>query len=376
MVSSSTTGRTEGQESNISKISAMFPTTFSAVIFVAYMALFVNQGILVTSTKDENNEYHYNTTTVVLFTECLKLVLAICLYLRENTFSSMFTEILNNKRVFVLYFVPAGLYCLYNNLQFVNLAVYDPTTYYLLLQFRVVVTGIIFQFLFNRVLSSKQWFSLLLLTLGCVIKHLKQDVTMKDLVSFGGESVSFNIGKNILLMLVQIFCSCFAGVYNEYLLKGKEGSVSIWVQNIFMYCDSIVCNLFMLSCIGGISRAFSASSLQSIFQVKVIAIILNYAAIGIVTSLFLMNLNSILKTFASALELMFTAVLCWIIFDIQIDIFTIVAIGVVSYAVYMYSTNPVINTSCVQEKKLKRKQSELDTNFRDDFNSEENEDII
>jgi len=27
----------------------------------------------------------------------------------------------------------------------VNLANYDPTTYYLLLQFRVVVTGIIFQ---------------------------------------------------------------------------------------------------------------------------------------------------------------------------------------------------------------------------------------
>lgn len=43
------------------------------------------------------------------------------------------------------YFVPAGLYCLYNNLQFENLANYDPTTYYLLLQFRVVVTGVVFQ---------------------------------------------------------------------------------------------------------------------------------------------------------------------------------------------------------------------------------------
>ena len=47
--------------------------------------------------------------------------------------------------VLLFYFVPAGLYCLYNNLQFVNLAAYDPTTYYLLLQFRVVVTGVVFQ---------------------------------------------------------------------------------------------------------------------------------------------------------------------------------------------------------------------------------------
>ncbi|KAJ4447125.1 hypothetical protein ANN_09126 [Periplaneta americana] len=47
--------------------------------------------------------------------------------------------------VMMLYFVPAFLYCLYNNLAFVNLSAFDPTTYYLLLQFRVVVTGIVFQ---------------------------------------------------------------------------------------------------------------------------------------------------------------------------------------------------------------------------------------
>ena len=47
--------------------------------------------------------------------------------------------------VLALYFVPAFMYCLYNNLTFVNLEAYDPTTYFLLLQFRVVVTGVIFQ---------------------------------------------------------------------------------------------------------------------------------------------------------------------------------------------------------------------------------------
>jgi solute carrier family 35 (UDP-sugar transporter), member A1/2/3 len=48
----------------------------------------------------------------------------------------------------MLYFVPAFMYCLYNNLAFVNLATFDPTTYYLLLQFRVVITGIVFQVCF------------------------------------------------------------------------------------------------------------------------------------------------------------------------------------------------------------------------------------
>ncbi len=43
----------------------------------------------------------------------------------------------------------------------------------------------------------------------------------------------------------------------------------------------------------------------------VLLLIVNNAALGIVVSLFLRKLNSILKTFASALELMFTAVLSW-----------------------------------------------------------------
>jgi drug/metabolite transporter (DMT)-like permease len=69
----------------------------------------------------------------------------------------------------------------------------------------------------------------------------------------------------------------------------------------------------------------------------------NNAAIGIITSFFLKNLNSILKTFASALELMFTAILCWFLFGIPIYINTVLAISIVSYAVVIYSQNPVVN---------------------------------
>lgn len=54
-------------------------------------------------------------------------------------------EILRYKGILLLYFVPAFLYCLYNNLAFTNLSSFDPTTYYLLLQLRVVITGILFQ---------------------------------------------------------------------------------------------------------------------------------------------------------------------------------------------------------------------------------------
>ncbi|CAF1331575.1 unnamed protein product [Adineta steineri] len=54
-------------------------------------------------------------------------------------------------------------------------------------------------------------------------------------------------------------------------------------------------------------------------------------------------MDSILKTFASALELLFTSVLAWILFSIPISSNTFLAIIVVFIAMYLYSTNPVVN---------------------------------
>lgn len=54
-------------------------------------------------------------------------------------------------------------------------------------------------------------------------------------------------------------------------------------------------------------------------------------------------MNSILKTFASALELLFTAVLCYFIFAIPVYLNTMLSIGVVSFAIYLYSKSPVVN---------------------------------
>ena len=110
-----------------------------------------------------------------------------------------------------------------------------------------------------------------------------------------------------------------------------------------MYVDSIFCNLLVLAVQGNLMQAFDNVGASIILEPKVVMIIINNAAIGIITSFFLKNLNSILKTFASALELVFTAILCWYIFDIPIYLNTILAIVMVSYAVFLYSQNPVQN---------------------------------
>jgi solute carrier family 35 (UDP-sugar transporter), member A1/2/3 len=92
-------------------------------------------------------------------------------------------------------------------------------------------------------------------------------------------------------------CSCFAGVYNEFLLKGEGATVNIYVQNVFMYVDSIICNAGVLLVQGNMQAAFQPAALGAVLRPTVLLIMLNNAAIGIITSFFLKTLNSILKTF-------------------------------------------------------------------------------
>ena len=113
-------------------------------------------GLLITASQDRrfSDSYPYSTTTVILLSEWAKLLVAIFLYVSEFSLAALLNTHRDpkNLKVFALYAVPAFLYALVNNLAFVNLANYDPTTYFLLLQFRVVVTGVVYQ------VSDRLWF--------------------------------------------------------------------------------------------------------------------------------------------------------------------------------------------------------------------------
>lgn len=241
----------------------------------------------------------------------------------------------------------------------------------------------------------------MLLTAGCMIKQLNfnelystvdDDNAIKsfsktpsfDETKNAQDSAVIIAGKNLngfdfslsaILILAQTICSCLAGVYNEYLLKNKGSEVNIFVQNVFMYLDSIVCNVAILLIKGELYSAFMADSLAEIFRFKVIIIIVNNAAIGIVTSFFLKYMNSILKTFASALELMFTAVLCYFLFSIPIYINTAMAIAVVSFAIYLYSQSPVINLGKVRPLTSINETNSNSSEKRKFLNSEDDTDL-
>ena len=61
--------------------------------------------MLVTASRYGGSDYSYNTVTVVLITETLKLVLSSTVYMKDKTAVSLGEGILKNKKVLGLYFM-------------------------------------------------------------------------------------------------------------------------------------------------------------------------------------------------------------------------------------------------------------------------------
>ena len=59
--------------------------------------------------------------------------------------SQLLSEVHKHRMILAYYMVPALLYCLYNNLSFVNLSYFDPTTYFMFMQMRLLMTGVFYQ---------------------------------------------------------------------------------------------------------------------------------------------------------------------------------------------------------------------------------------
>ena len=73
------------------------------------------------------------------------------------------------------------------------------------------------------------------------------------------------------------------------------------------------------------------------------------------------NLNSIMKAFASAIELVFTAILSFFLLGIPIYYNTVIAVAIVSYAVVLYAQNPLKSNGSSDKESQKAASVKLDS---------------
>lgn len=300
------------------------PLYQSATLALIYMFGCITYFLLIRYSKlraASGEGVTYDNAAAVFFTELFKWTFSLGMFFfRTGKFLpvTIFTD--GTWRVGVYYAVPSAIYALYNNLTFFNLTGVHAGTYQVFMQTRVLFTGVLYTWILRRALGTRKWLSLVVLVVGVATKYVSFDM---------------QVDSRVLFMLFQASLSAFAGVYNEYLLKDQP-SMDVNEQNFFMYSFSLLFNFSY----GFYSNPqyFTNGSLFGNLNGIFLLIVINGAVIGIVTSLILKFINVIVKAFASACEVLLTAVIAYFLLSEPLTRQDFVACVVVMYSIYIYYT--------------------------------------
>eukprot|EP00913_Durusdinium_trenchii_P018572 g17452.t1 len=125
--------------------------------------------------------------------------------------------------------VPALLYLVQNNLQYVALAYLEPATYTVTYQLKILSTAVCFVLILGRQITVQRWLSLGLLVLGVVLVQLatfQEDGSSSHRLATGwGAQIT-----GLVATVISAAISGLAGVYTEKILKNSK--VTLWVRNV------------------------------------------------------------------------------------------------------------------------------------------------
>lgn len=130
--------------------------------------------------------------------------------------------------------VPAILYLIQNNLQYIAVGLLDAATFQVAYQLKILTTALFSVLLLSRSLSLQKWMALVMLTIGVAI------------VQTAGTKSAAAEHSSKLLGLAVVFCACctsgLAGVWFERVLKGSTSS--LYLRNVQMSLFSIIPGIF------------------------------------------------------------------------------------------------------------------------------------
>eukprot|EP00929_Paragymnodinium_shiwhaense_P027737 TRINITY_DN16210_c0_g1_i1.p1 TRINITY_DN16210_c0_g1~~TRINITY_DN16210_c0_g1_i1.p1 ORF type:complete len:348 (+),score=15.44 TRINITY_DN16210_c0_g1_i1:49-1044(+) len=180
----------------------------------------------------------WNPQTGVIMQEILKAVACLALLARDGQLHAAF----ENRWEFAKAAIPAVLYLVQNNMQYVALDYLTAPTYAVLYQLKILSTAICSVLLLGKKLGSQQWAALVVLTGGvsCVA------VSQMSPSSRGESGASGSVLTGIGAVLLAASMSGLAGASIESILQSKSGH--IWVRSFQLTFHSIVAGVLVLLC--------------------------------------------------------------------------------------------------------------------------------
>ena len=195
-------------------------TPTKATIFVAYIALWCAIRGLVFQAKNHSG-VAFDNNLMVLLVAILKLAIAIAMYvgMGDGDLGDLKRDVARNPWLFAKFAVPGLLYALSDTVLFAVMHYIDSLTYMIVMQGRLLTTGLIWQLAFHQPLSREKWVALAAITVAVIVKEVLGPHFESAAEQNGEESRTQSTLLGYALCLVNIVAATGAGVYCELLIK-------------------------------------------------------------------------------------------------------------------------------------------------------------
>ncbi|KAL1411649.1 hypothetical protein Q8F55_002614 [Vanrija albida] len=257
--------------------------------------------------------------------------------------------------------IPAVLYVIQNNLQYVAASNLDVATFQVTYQMKILTTAFFSVVLLNKRLSRPKWAALFMLALGVGIVQL-QSVSVSGPPSHSAPSPPVADDKALrstiptehiervmhpfrgfLAVTLACITSGLAGVYFELLLKSNSGSSpapDLWVRNTQLSLFSLVPAFIPIIFAGapdGMSWAEGVASKFANFNGWAWGTVLTQTFGGLITALVIRYSDNIMKGFATSLSIIISFMASVALFNYPITFSFVLGAGIVLAATYLYN---------------------------------------
>ena len=270
------------------------------------------------------------TTTAVVLSETLKMVTClVIIFLQKQNWAEftrhLYESIILDWRDTLKMSVPAIVYALQNNLQYVAVSNLGAAVFQVTYQMKILTTALFSVLLLGKRLTGLQWGSLVTLFVGVAMVQLSSKATERS-----------SQEQHQLLGLAAVILSClssgFAGVYFEKMLKGS--SASVWLRNVQL-------GLFgsLSALIGMFAKDWDAIYENGFFfgySPLVVTVVVQQAVGGLVVAVVVKYADNILKGFATSLSIIISCIAAVFFFKFQITFTFTIGAAFVMVAIYLY----------------------------------------
>ncbi|KAG8734183.1 hypothetical protein FRC11_009839 [Ceratobasidium sp. 423] len=250
--------------------------------------------------------------------------------------------------------IPAILYVIQNNLQFVAASNLDVATFQVTYQMKILTTAAFSVMLLRKRLSKTKWLALFFLALGVGIVQIQSTAPKHDapaptsdnvdpIVKAATETVTGQVKHvmNPLKGFAAVSAACvtsgLAGVYFEMVLKGSQAD--LWVRNVQLSLFSLLPALvpIIFNNAGTTDGRSFSFSLFANFSGWAWATVLTQVFGGLITAIVIKYSDNIMKGFATSLSIVLSFLASVALFDFRITLAFVVGSSTVLAATWMYN---------------------------------------